>query len=333
MSKGLVGLMKLAVGGVVTAAAVLSGSLVSAGMANGSAAKNKNTSSAQTTSKPEKKEKVDPITPAIKEAADACTYSYVPDDVIIKQLEDDQYDFSDPELKTSNYGADKRSADHNLVYAFEGTFSEGYHGGYGTYSAYIYLWDDGLFFGDSNGSKFCGFWYNSSLEFGVDDNGQDVADCLNMFCDPNNNDYSNFKSIITDPVKGFYQRQGLVYLNPGWGKRTVVVSGYRYYPDVAIFIDTDEKTEFKTGEVFDRDEFNWAANRVIKNLNYAPVVDTTKVIWTYPEGMLSAKNKFLNAGEYEIKAKWGEFESSVKITVTGDPYVEPDTSDSSEPAA
>ena len=38
----------------------------------------------------------------------------------------------------------------------------------------------------------------------------------------------NFKTIITAPVAEG-QRQAYIYLNPGWGGRSVVVTGYAQY--------------------------------------------------------------------------------------------------------
>lgn len=313
--KGTPKILRVSCGAAFLLAAVLVSTITSSVLTNGITNRGGNGGNSSSNQQPDK---VDPITDRIREAAAAVEYNFDPESVIIKEHAAYAYsaaDASDEVYFNEDYpslsaGASTR-AGHELVYLFEGIFSEGYHGGYGTYSANIYLWDDGLMSGKSNNDTFKGYWYNSSIDFGTDEGGADIADCLNMVC---GDSYSNFKSIQTDSVKGFYQRQGYVYLNPGWGGRSVVVSGYKYYPDVAMFIDTDQKTEFKVGDVFNR-EMDWAANKVIKNLNYTPIMEVDSVTWTYPEGMLDENNKFTAAGEYEIKAKWKGFEDSVTIKV------------------
>ena len=138
---------------------------------------------------------------------------------VIKQQ--DSYNFSSSDLSGLSYGATRSG--HELVYKFVGKYSEGYQGQYNTYDATIYLWDDGLFAGKSNSSEFKGYWYNSSLKNGQDADGNDICDCLVMVSNTN-----NFKTIITTPVAEG-QRQAYIYLNPGWGGRSVVVTGYAQY--------------------------------------------------------------------------------------------------------
>ena len=312
--KGTMRIAKVGASAVIIIAAVLASSLVAGSLINKAPKKQQGGTTSQSSAEPVKPAK-DPITDEIRAAAEAVAYDYNPEEVIIKEQEDG-YKYADnsdpgyynPDLAGLSEGAKTRDG-HNMVYYFEGIFSEGYHGGYGTYSAYLYLWDDGLFTGTSNNDKFKGYWYNSSIDFGKDEEGNDIADCLNMETNKN-----NYTSIITDAVKGFYQRQGYVHLNPGWGDRSVVVSGYKYYPDVAMFIDTDGVEEFKVGEVFNRENL-WAANKVIKNLTYTPIMDTGSVKWTYPDGMLDENNKFAAAGTYQIQAEWSGFSTSVTITV------------------
>lgn len=325
--KGTPKIVKVSCGAVALIGAILASTIATSMLTNGTGKKGPNGGSSSN----QQSQKVDPINDRIRAAADAVEYAFNPESVIIKQQEKYVYktaDKTDDAYFNEDYpslsaGASSRTG-HELVYLFEGIFSEGYHGGYGTYSANLYLWDDGLMTGKSNNDSFKGYWYNSSLEFGKDEEGNDIADCLNMVCgepktvnaegEITDYQYGNYKSIQTDVVKGFYQRQGYVYLNPGWGGRSVVVSGYKYYPNVAMFIDTDQKTEFKVGEVFNR-EMDWAANKVIKNLNYTPIMEVDSVSWTYPEGMLDENNKFVAAGEYEITAKWQGFEDTVTIKV------------------
>ena len=136
---------------------------------------------------------------------------------IIKEQETWNYSASD--LSSLKYG-NSRSG-HTLVYKFEGEYSEGYQGQYNTYKSDIYLWDDGLFCGKSNSGEFKGYWYNSSLANGEDENGDDIADCLIMI-----GNTSHFESIICSPVGG-NRYQAYIYMHPGWGDgRSVVVTGY-----------------------------------------------------------------------------------------------------------
>lgn len=313
--KGTTKIVKVAGSAVLVVAAVLAGSLVSNSLTTKSSRSKANNQTSD--SSEEKKVKKDPITDAIREAAALVEYDYNPEDVLVKEKELYCYSQADADNKNGYYNSDlsglshsQTRANHHLIYIFEGVFSEGYQGGYDTYEASLYLWDDGLFTGKSRNDNFKGYWYNSSIDDGHDEEGNDVVDCLNMVSNSN-----NYTSIITDPVKGFYERQGYVHINPGWGDRSVVVTGYKYYPDVAMFIDTDDIVTFKVGEVFDRQN-DWAANRVIKKLSYTPIVNVNEVTWTYPDGMLDENNKFVAAGEYVIKAKWKTFEDSVTITVT-----------------
>lgn len=303
---GTTKIIKVSGSAVVVVAAVLVSTLVAGNFSKMGSKQGGQGQQSQPGSSEPAKPKKDPITDRIREAADAVEYSFNPDEVLIKEQE--EYNFSASELSGLSHSMTRSG--HNLVYVFEGVFSEGYQGGYGTYSASLYLWEDGLFTGKSNNDNFKGYWYNSSIDFGTDEEGNDIQDCLDMVTNS-----ENYKSIITDPVKGFYQRQGYVHINPGWGKRSVVVSGYRYYPDVAMFIDTDDIETFKVGSVFNR-ATDWSANRVIKNLTYTPIVNVNEVTWIYPEGMLDENDKFVAAGEYEITAKWKTFEDSVTITVT-----------------
>ncbi|MBO4703824.1 MAG: hypothetical protein J5617_03255 [Bacilli bacterium] len=309
--KGKTKIIKVASSAVLVVAAVLASSLTVNALTKGTSKQNQSDNQAQSSSKNTKPKK-DPINQRIKDAAEAVEYSFNPEAVLIKQQE--TYDYNNEDLTGLKYGNTRTG--HDLVYVFEGVFSEGYQGGYGIHVATIYLWDDGLYAGKSKNTEFKGYWYNSSIDDGKEE-GEDIADCLNMV-----SNQSNFKSIITDPVKGFYQRQGYVYINPGWGDRSVVVSGYKYYPDVAIFIDTYDKTTFKVGEVFNRD-IDWEADRVIKNLTYTTIVEgdsaSDRVQWTYPDGMLDENNKFTAAGEYKIKASWHGFEDEVTITVADAP--------------
>ena len=314
MAKLLTQIVKAAVGGVVVTGAVLAGSLSASNFEKKAGAVEKTSSSEIVSSEEEQVEKYDPITDEMKQAAIDCVYEFDPDSIIIPQKE--KYEYTKPSESAEDpgyYNADLASlkytntrADHNLVYVFEGEYSEGYQGQYNTYLTGMYLWDDGIFAGKSNSTEFKGYWYNSSLTAPSDDpETEDVdesIDCLVMVSNT-----SHFESIITEePLGGadFYERQAYVYMHPGWGDgRSVVVSGYKYYPNVAAFIDTNGYDKMNVGEKFVTNS-TWFFNRVIKNLSYTPIIPNNEIQWTLPEGMIDSKKKLTDPGEYEIKASW-----------------------------
>ena len=308
MGKGLAEIVKLAVGGVVVAGAVLSGSLIS-NSAERKSGGNAKTSSSQVSSE-EKEAKKTPITDEMRAAAEAFDYDFDPNSAVF--VEQEEWDFSDSSLSGLSYSATRSG--HNLVYVFEGEYSEGYQGQYNTYLSGMYLWDDGVFTGKSNSTEFKGFWYNSSLNAGKDADGNPIVDCLNMVSNTN-----HFESIITEvPLGGgdFYERQAYIYMHPGWGDgRSVVVSGYKYYPNVAAFIDTNGYDEMKVGEKFIVNS-TWYFDRVIKNLTYTQIIPTTDIKWTIPDGMIDGKKKLVAAGDYELTAKWGDYEATATLKVT-----------------
>lgn len=286
-------LVKVSVSAAVVVAAVLGTTIISG---------TRKTSGAKV------EEYVDPnITEEIKAAAEACDYSFDPTSVIIKQQDASEYDYNDSELKGLSLGFERE--DHNLVYYFEGSYSEGYQGDYSPYYAEIYLWDDGKFVGKSNSDTFRGYWFNSSLQDGTDkETGEDIKDCLQMVSNS-----GNYQSIICSSITGFYQYQAYIYLNPGWGGRSAIVSGYYYYPDVALFIDSgNDLGIYHVGDRFNRG--SWVAKRVIKNLKYTAVFKADQVQWTDEAGMLT-DGKFTAPGEYTVTAKWSGLEATKKITV------------------
>lgn len=304
--------VKTGVGGFLVIAALVVSLTVSndvvakAGTSNKNNANNNQNSSAEPA-----KPKYDPITDEMKEAAAAKEYSFDPTAVVIE--EEETWNFSDSRLSGLSYSATR--AGHDLVYLFEGEYSEGYQGQYNTYLTGMYLWDDGVFAGKSNSTEFKGFWYNSSLNAGVDENGNPKVDCLNMVSNT-----SHFESIIAEePLGGgggFYERQAYVYMHPGWGDgRSVVVSGYKYYPDVAAFIDTNDSVEMRVGEKFVINS-TWFFDKVIKNLKYTPIIPTSEITWTIPNGMIDSSKRLLAAGEYEITAKWKSYEATATLKVS-----------------
>lgn len=293
---------KVAVSAVLVVAATLSSSLIATSMKkNASKAENTGTSSEK-----EEEPAFDPITDEIKAAADAYEYDFDPASVIIK--EQAEWDFGAADLNALQFTLNREG--HNLVYYFEGRYSEGYQGQYNEYFTYLYLWDDGLYAGKSNSTNFKGYWYNSSLDRGTDEDGTDIKDCLIMVSNS-----EKYASLITEDCTGFYDKSVYVFMHPGWGDgRSIIVSGYLYYPDVAIFIDTaGDNCQYKVGDRFDRS--GWTANHVIKSLKYSSVWKPEEVKWTDEAGMLS-DGKFAAAGEYTVTAKWGDFEATQTITVT-----------------
>lgn len=329
MSNGLTNILKIAVGGVITAGAVLSGSLISSSVEN-NAGKNRNSSSEpQVVSSEEPYEEIDPITDEIKAIADQYDYTFDPLSVIIDQEE--KYEFSEPKADAENPGYyDPNLASvpngatrdgYNLVYYFEGAYAEGYQGDYSQTYGYLYLWDDGLFGGRISDRDVKGYWYNSSLK-----NETDEPDCLNMV-----SNVSRYESIITDPSSGFYHYQAYLYCHMSWGgDRSIIMNGYPYYPEVAMFIDTQSE-EVPTCEVNKNFDISfWTPSRVLKNLSYSAVFIQTDVTWEAEDGSItieyvdnqkargiaSITANFNKAGEKDITVKWNGLEASVTVNVT-----------------
>ena len=290
--------VKLGSGAAVVLAAVLVSSIASVSIMN------KGSAAAKETARPKPAFVFEPVTDDVRAAADANTYSFEANDVVIKQQE--SYNFSASEL--SNFPTGNTRSGHNLVYVFEGAYAEGYQGDYSETYASIYLWEDGFYGGKVNDTTVKGYWYNSSLaaEAGV-------QDCLNLV-----SNVSRYESIICAPASGFYEWRAHIYLGFSWGTRSMEVSAYRYYPEVALTIDASVGNNFfYVGEEFDRD--GWVANRVLKNLNYSAVFKASEVTWTDPEG-LKNHQKIEAAGEYEVKASWKNgfnetFEATINVTV------------------
>ena len=256
----------------------------------------------------EEEEKEDPnITDEIKAAADAVEYDFKPEEVVI--TEQDEYDYNAADVKNITTGGTR--ADHHLVYYFEGVYTEGYQGDYSPTYGNIYLWDDGLFGGKIRNTDIRGYWFNSSKEAGTDENGNPLKDGVTMV-----SNISKYESMICTAKgeKEFYSQQCYAYLDMGWGQRSLTLYGYYYYPEVAIFINSPyEKDEYKVGDTLNKGDYS--AQRVLKNLKYTPVFKNSEVTWTYPSGMLNSDNKCIAAGEYTVTAKWGNFTAERKITV------------------
>ena len=247
------------------------------------------------------------ITDEIKAAAEAVEYDFKPEEVVIQ--EQDSYDYNDSEVKNITTGGNRSG--HYLVYYFEGVYTEGYQGDYSPTYGNIYLWDDGLFGGKIRDANVRGYWFNSSKEAGTDEEGNPLKDGVVMV-----SNVSKYESMICT-AKGedeFYSQQCYAYLDMGWGQRSLTLYGYYYYPEVAIFINSPfEKDEFTVGENLNKGDYS--AQRVLKNLKYAPVFKNSEVSWTWPSGMLNSDNKFIAAGEYTVSAKWNGFTAERTITV------------------
>lgn len=326
--KGTAGIIKVSAAAVVVIAAVLSSTLVSTSLSNKVSQGKANGGEISSSSKAPAKPRFNPINDEIKAKADAIEYDFDPSS--IKMEEQEEWDYSDSRLSGLTYTNTR--AGHNLVYVFEGEYSEGYQGQYNTYTSGMYLWDDGVFAGKSNSQNFKGFWYNSSLTAPEDDplteDVDESIDCLNMvsndeFTISDQGDTRTdkfFASIITEPPMGgtsdFYERQAYIFMYPGWGKgRSVVVSGYKYYPDCAAVIDTNGYDEMKVGEKFIINS-TWFFDKIIKNLNFTQIIPSSEIQWTIPNGMIDEKKKLVAAGEYEITAKWKTYEATATLKVT-----------------
>ena len=295
-------IIKVSACGVVVIAAVLTSSLISADMQRKMNLANANSG-----------EGFNPITEAVKKAAADYDYSFKPEEVLIKEQED-EYNYSGINSKVTDTGA--ATGEQQLVYVFEGAYAEGYQGDYSETYANLYLWNDGLFGGKVGGTSVRGYWFNSSLEGGKNDKGEDIKDCLKMV-----SNVTNYDSIIGQEATGFYEYNIYVYLGFSWGTRSMGLGGYLYYPEVAIAIDPSNlEAEYHVGDTFDKEALK--ALRILKNLNYSAVFKSSEVKWTYPDGMLDKDNVLQAAGEYEIKAVWNSMEATYKVNVKEAPAEE-----------
>ena len=309
---------KVGIGAVIVIAAVLTSTLVSNSVTK-SKAVGKNVDESTSSEVVVPVEPFNPITPDIEALCDNYDYDYVPEELIIKEKEATDWDWTDSRLDGLTASAN-RSGDHKLVVCFEGTYTEGWQGDYSPTYGYLYLWDDGVYAGVTGKDNFKGFWYNSSLANGTDpETGNDIKDCLVMVSNS-----EHFESIVTEPSDGFYSYKVQAFLNmskvwnqpdSGGSWRSIILNGYYYYPSVAVAIDaTKTGLEFKVGDTFNRN--SWVANRILKNKTFASIFKASEVTWVDEEGMYDANKKFTKAGEYEVKAKWGDLECSVTVTVT-----------------
>ena len=254
--------------------------------------------------------KFNPITDEIKALAASQTPELDPKTVIYPKNR--EYDYSDADYLAINIDNDDMSVRkyHTLIYLFEGTYTEGYQGSYNELYANLYLWDDGIFTGVSHNTKFKGFWYND-----VDGNGVvDNSDTLGMV-----SQYTHFESISCTKTTGFYDWEAYMYLYPGWGDRSIIVSGYMYYETIALAVDTTKTgLDFKIGDSFRLSA--WSVNRILQNLKYGAVYNmkdgpaNMKIDWVLPDGLI-VNNRFAKSGTYTLGVIWNGLSTSVTIYV------------------
>ena len=251
--------------------------------------------------------------------------------------EQEEWDYDDEELAKVPYT--KTREGHDLIYYFEGRYSEGYQGDYSPTYCYLYLWDDGFFGGVSGRENVRGYWYNSSLEAPADDpetEENEEIDCLNMV-----SNLTHYESISSNAKQGFYKYQAYMYLDMGkvWGQgtnaRSIIMNGYPYYPEVALYIDTQIADEITFNVNEENDIRAWTPSRVLKNLEYSSILVPTDVKWSIvPEGeegsqttpgTISVKYskgqqtegyvKFTEAGKHQIKIEWNGLSATLDVNV------------------
>lgn len=257
-------------------------------------------------------ESFNPITDEIKLLAATKAPTVDPSTVIFSK--EDSYVFN----SQAYLDVDMQSNDvsiregHSLIYFFEGKCSEGYQGSYYSFYTNVYLWDDGFATGISNTETFKGYWYN-------DENGDGKVtdeDKLGIVCDPV--DYIHYSTIICTKEDRFYEWTASMYINTGWGDRSVYIYGYTYYETIAIAIDSNKTgTKFKVGDEFDVN--TWGVFEVHQNLKYGYVFErdddeTKQIKWNIPDGLI-VDGKMAKTGTYPIKASFNNFEASITVVV------------------
>lgn len=252
--------------------------------------------------KKEETPKVNPITDEIRAQAEAYEYSFDPSAVHFTKedlaQDDGTFDFSSA-AGISSLPTNGKRDDYALVYKFEGSYAEGWQGDYSKTYAYLYLWEDGKFAGTSGSTQFRGYWY---------DNGDGSTLVMVTSNNPDG-------QIIAYEQTGFYS--WIVDLNSSVNQgRRIKATGYLYYPEVALFIDTADTdlTKVKVGDKVDIS--GWTAQRVLKNLKYSSCYEdnSNKVSWKVNGANVSNSTvEITEAGEYDVTAKWGELEAHCVI--------------------
>ena len=196
--------------------------------------------------------------------------------------------------------------DANLVYCFEGAYAEGWQGDYSKHYAYLYLWDDGLYNGESNGTKIYGYWYDTEVggEAGatlvmVDNRGSDN----DMVCSVNT---SKFYKWVTE-VKSS--------LNGG---RTIKAFGYYYYPTIGFYVDpgVDYVVVEKAEDIDETITLGWTGMRVLNNYNVGSVFDAAANL------TFGAVTDTDDANVKKVTATWKTYSWDTKIYIGSAPAAE-----------
>jgi hypothetical protein len=206
----------------------------------------------------------------------------------------------------SAVGSSYERSDANLVYCFEGAYAEGWQGDYSKHYAYLYLWDDGLYNGESNGTKIYGYWYDTEDggEAGatlvmVDNRGRDN----DMVCSVNT---SKFYKWVTE-VKST--------LNNG---RTIKAFGYYYYPTIGFYVDPgiDYVVVEKAEDIDDSITLGWTGMRVLNNYTVGSVFDAAANL------KFSAVKDSDEANVKIVTATWKTYSWDTKIYIGSAPAAE-----------
>lgn len=206
----------------------------------------------------------------------------------------------------SAVGSSYERSDANLVYCFEGAYAEGWQGDYSKHYAYLYLWDDGLYNGESDGKKIYGYWYDTEEggEEGatlvmVDNRGSDN----DMVCSVNT---SKFYKWVTE-VKSS--------LNGG---RTIKAFGYYYYPTIGFYVDpgVDYVVVEKAEDIDETITLGWTGMRVLNNYNVGSVFDAAANL------KFSAAKDSDEANVKIVTATWKTYSWDTKIYIGSAPAAE-----------
>ena len=245
-----------------------------------------------------------PISSEAKEKALQYDYTYNPESVLIKEKTNYSYSSSDLLSLTETFERDG----HHLVYYFEGKYTEGWAGQYEDYFGYAYLWDDGLYFAKIDRHNLRGYWFNSSLRNGNDENNNDIKDCLVLVS--NKQDYEEISVMFDENDPNIMN--AYVTLDIDSGKRWLILTGSYYYPDVAIEIYFgDNMPRYASSDYFGGLELY----RINKKLEAKKILDSSTYHIIIPEGLVRECVIVGEPGEYEIKAIYNNFEVARKIIV------------------
>ena len=254
------------------------------------------------------------ITQEIVEAAQNCPYDFDPTKVVVQEKE--AYDYSSGDL--INLENNETRNNHHLVFKFEGKYNEGYGISDDTFGN-MFLWDDGLYYAKLGEKEVKGYWFNVSMKQAREN--KDVPDCLVLISNEEN--YERYdaekipeSSLSESSERGFEYRVEM-YLSFSWGQRKILMSGYYYYPDIAIsfrnYLKEEWMPKYKVGDYFLSS--NYSVVHIMKNLNYIPVLDENDVTWTIPDDMLNQDSKFYKTGVYSVKVEYKTLVSCLTVDV------------------